>query len=83
MKKYFLLGLAVLGLIALAPTQSKADDGFRVYVDPGYQQYRPYYHGDDRYRYYHHVDEYRWQRWHRYHHRHHYDRDYDRDGDRD
>jgi hypothetical protein len=86
MKRYFLLGLTALGLIALAPTQSKADDGFRVYVDPGYQQYRPYYYGDDRYRYYHHVDEYRWhqwQRWHRYHHRHHYDRDYDRDGDRD
>jgi hypothetical protein len=37
MKRYFLLGLAALGLIALAPTESKADDGFRVYVNPGYQ----------------------------------------------
>jgi hypothetical protein len=36
MKKYLLLDLAALGLIALAPPQSKADDGFRVYVDPGY-----------------------------------------------
>jgi hypothetical protein len=37
MKRYFLLGLAALGLIALPPTESKADDGFRVYVSPGYQ----------------------------------------------
>jgi hypothetical protein len=65
MKRYFLLGLAALGLIALAPTESKGDDGFRVYVNPGYQQDRPYYYGDDRYRYYLHADEYRWHRWHR------------------
>ncbi len=63
MKRYFLLGLAALGLIALAPIESKADDGFRVYVSPGYQEYRPYYYGDDRYRYYHHADEYRWHQW--------------------
>jgi hypothetical protein len=43
MKRYFLLGLAALGLIALVPTGSKADDGFRVYVNPGYPLYRPYY----------------------------------------
>jgi hypothetical protein len=73
MKRYFLLGLAAFGLISVTPTESKADDGFRIYVNPGYQQYRPYYY--DRDRYYH--------RWHRYHHRHHYDRDYDRDHDRD
>jgi hypothetical protein len=82
MKRYFLMGLAALGLIALAPTESKADDGFRVYISPGYPQYRPYYYGGERYRYYHHANEYRWhqwQRWHRYHHRYHYDRDYDRD----
>ena len=82
MRKYFLFGLAALGLIALAPTESKADDGFSVYVNPGYQQFRPYYYdsrtataiivtrtnigGTGS------------------HHRHHYDRtDYDRDYDRD
>ena len=83
MKRFFLLGLTALGLIALVPTGSKADDGLRVYVSPGYQPDGPYYYREDRYRYYRHADEYRWQRWHRYHHRHHYDRDYDRDGDRD
>jgi hypothetical protein len=82
MKKIFLLGLAVLGLIALAPAESKADDGFRIYISP-HSQYRPYYYGGDRYRYHHHADEYRWQRWHRYHHRHHYERDHDRNYDRD
>jgi hypothetical protein len=52
MKRYFLLGLAALGLIALVPTESKADDGFRVYVSPAYQPEGPYYYRDDRYRYY-------------------------------
>jgi hypothetical protein len=74
-EKIFPLGFGGVGAVALAPTESKADDGFRVYVNPGYQQDRPYYYGDDRYRYYRHADEYRWHRWHRYH----YDRDYDRD----
>ena len=49
MKRFFLLGLTALGLIALAPTESKADDGFRIYISPGYPQDRPYYYGDDRY----------------------------------
>jgi hypothetical protein len=80
MKRYFLLGLAAFGLMAFAPTESKADDGLRVYVNPGYQPDRPYYYRDDRYRYYRHAYEYRW---HWYHHRHHYDRDYDRDYDPD
>jgi hypothetical protein len=48
--------------LPVAPTESKADDGFRVYVNPGYQQDRPFYYGDDRFRYYHHADEYRWHR---------------------
>jgi hypothetical protein len=38
MKRYFVLGLTALGLIALSPTQSKADDGSRVYVNPGYHK---------------------------------------------
>ena len=38
MKRYILFGLTALGLVALAPTESKADDGLRVYVNPGYQQ---------------------------------------------
>jgi hypothetical protein len=83
MKRFFLVGLtAALALFAWAPTQSKADEGFRVYVDPGYQEYRPYYYGEDswRYRRYRRAEEYRWRRW---HHRHHYYRDYDRDYDRD
>jgi hypothetical protein len=46
MKRYFLLGLTALGLVALTPTESKADDGLRVYLNPGYQQDRPYYDGD-------------------------------------
>jgi hypothetical protein len=76
MRKYFLFGLAILGLFALAPSESKADQGLSVHVGPGYQQYGPYYYGGDHYRHYRYSDEYRW---HRYHHRHHYDRDYDRD----
>jgi hypothetical protein len=80
MKRLFLLGLAALGLIALAPKESKADDGFRIYVNPGYRQDRPYYYDGDGY---HHATECRSQRWHRYYHRHHYNRDYDRDYNRD
>jgi hypothetical protein len=76
---FLLLGLAALGLIALAPSEPKADDGFRVYVNPGYQQDGPYYYDQDGYRHYRHADEYGWHSWHRDHHRHHYDRDYDRD----
>ena len=72
MKRFLLLGLAGLGLIAMSPAQSKADEGLRVYIGPPDQ--RPYYYRDDypRYRYYRHPDEYRWQR---YHHRYHYDPD--------
>jgi hypothetical protein len=80
MKKYFLLGLAACGLMVVATTESKADDGLRIFINPGYHQYRPYYYGGERYRYYRHSDEYRW---HRYHHRHHYHSDDERYHDRD
>jgi hypothetical protein len=43
MKRYILLGLAAASLFALAPRESKAAE-FRVYVDPGYQQDKPYYY---------------------------------------
>jgi hypothetical protein len=69
MKRYLLLGLAAFGLMALAPTESKAD-GVRVYVNPGYQQDRAYYYDGYGYR---HYRWHRWHRWHRYHHWHHYD----------
>jgi len=69
MKRYFLLGLTALGLATLMPSQSNAEDRFRVYVNPGYGQYRPYYYGYDHHRYY------RWHRWHRWHHRYYYERD--------
>jgi hypothetical protein len=77
MKRILLLGLAGLGLIAMAPTQSKADEGFQVYIGPSYQRYDPYYYRDDypRYRYYRHPEEYRWHRWRRDHHRYYYDPD--------
>ena len=68
MKTYFLLGLAALGLITLAPIESKADDG--LYVKPRYQQDRPYYDGDEGYRHFRQADEYRLHQWHRSHHRH-------------
>jgi hypothetical protein len=76
MKRFILLGLTALGLITLAPTGSKAAEGFNVYIGPAYQ--RPYYYREDypRYRHYRHPEEYRWHRW---HHRHYYDRDYYRD----
>jgi hypothetical protein len=55
-KRFFLFGLAALGLSDMAPAQSSADEGFRVYIGPAYQQERPYYYREDypRYRYYRH-----------------------------
>ena len=44
--------MAALGLVALSPTESKADQGFSIQIGPGYPQYRPYYYGGDHYRYY-------------------------------
>ena len=77
MKRGFLLGLAALGLVALTPTQSRADEALRVYIGPADQ--RPYYYREDYPRYrYRHPEEYRAHRWHRYHHRYYYDPDSDR-----
>jgi hypothetical protein len=83
MKRFFLLGLAGLSLVAMAPAQSKADEGFRVYIGPADQ--RPYYYREDypRYRYYRYPNEYRWHRWHRNHHRYYYDPDTGRYYDED
>ena len=66
-----LLGLAAASLFGLAPGELKADE-FRVYVDPGYQQDRPYY--CRHYGYYRDSDEYYGHRWHGYRH-YNYDRD--------
>jgi hypothetical protein len=74
MKRIFLLGLAALALVVLAPTGSKADEGFRIYIGPGDQ--RPDYREEyPRYPYYRHPQEYRWHRWHRSYHRYYYDPD--------
>jgi hypothetical protein len=71
MKKYLLLPLVALGLVAWAPNQAKAgvhvSVGFGppVYYGPYYGPYYPsYYYGP------------RWHRWHhyRYHHWHHWHR---------
>jgi len=69
MKRFLLLGLAALGLVALAPAVSKADEGFRIYIGPDHREDYP------RYRYYRHPDEYRWHRWNRSYHRYYYDLD--------
>jgi hypothetical protein len=64
MKKFLLLGLTALGLMALAPTKSEADEGVRVYIGPAYPHYRHYY--------YHEYYRHHWHRWHHRHHRYYY-----------
>jgi hypothetical protein len=61
MKRFLLLGSIALGLIALTPAESKADEGVHVYIGPAYPHYRHYYYHE----YYRHH-------WHRWHHRHYY-----------
>jgi hypothetical protein len=62
MKRFFLLLLAAIGLMALAPQPAKADVDFGVtfgvpgYYDPYPVYYGPYY--GDRYYYYHHYRPY-------------------------
>jgi hypothetical protein len=84
MKKFLLLTLTALGLLAVAPNESKAQ-GFSITFgggpayysgysyDPGYGYYyynRPYYYRHYYYGNYYYGDHYR--RWHRWHHRHHW-----------
>jgi hypothetical protein len=56
MKKYLLLTLAVVATTGLAPSITKAQESFGVYVEPGYYEgayYPGYDYGPDEYYYYH------------------------------
>jgi hypothetical protein len=70
MKQYLLLVLAVFGLAALIPTESKAQVTISLgsgYSDRGYYQRQPYYNREHAYRHYtyrHDQRYYRLQRWH-------------------
>jgi hypothetical protein len=68
MKRPFLLLLAAFGLLALIPTESKAQ--VSVTVSPGYSNHGYYYQGQPYYhrgyhRYYYHRN-LSYHRWHRY-----------------
>jgi hypothetical protein len=67
MKKYLLLPLVALGLVAWVPNQAKAGVhvtfGFGV---PAY--YGPYYGYYPGYAYYYHPYWHRWHHWHHYYH---------------
>jgi hypothetical protein len=77
MKKFLLLLLAAVGLIALTPQPAKADVDFGItFGGPGYYDPYPVYYGPyygDRYYYYHHHRPYYYDHpyhygyWHRYH----------------
>jgi hypothetical protein len=71
MKKYLLLPLVALGLIAWAPTPAKAAGHFSFgFGAPGYYgYYGPYYGYDPGYSYYYHPYPYWYHRHHYYHHR--------------
>ena len=72
MKKYLLLPLVALGLIAWTPTPAKAAVHFSVgFGVPGY--YGPYYGYYPGYSYYYHPYPY-WYHGHRYYHRHYWRR---------
>jgi len=81
MKKYLLLGLAAVAAAGFAPSVAKAQEGFSVYVGPGYYEsgyYPGYYYGPDEYYYYHrryyyspyyyHYRPYYYHRWHHHDH---------------
>lgn len=85
MKKYFLLALAAVATTGLAPSIAKAQEGFDIYVGPGYYEsgyYPGYSYGPDEYyyyhrRYYYYPPYYYYQpnyyhRWHRWHHHDHW-----------
>jgi hypothetical protein len=48
-----LFGSACLGLLALAPSECKADQGFRVYIGPAYPPYPNYYYHEKHRRHWH------------------------------
>ena len=86
MKKYLLLALAAVAVISLAPSIGKAQEGFSVYVEPGYYgggYYPDYSYGPDEYYYYrryyyyppsysYYYRPYYYHRWYRWHHRDHW-----------
>jgi hypothetical protein len=84
MKKYLLIGLAALGLVAFSPQPAKAGVSFGFsytpayyYPDyyPGYYYYNgyPYYYGPRYHYWYYHPWRHRYHRWHHWHHRHYWD----------
>jgi hypothetical protein len=69
MKRYFLLVLIALGLVAFVPQKSKADGYFNISVGPAYCEPYPVYYGGYYPHYYHHYY-YDSQYWRWRHHRH-------------
>jgi hypothetical protein len=76
MNKFLAIGLAALGLMAIAPQPAKADVGLSFSFGPAYPDYYPgyYYYGRPYYYYGHryYYDEPRYYYYHswRHHHRH-------------
>ena len=80
MKKYLLLPLVALGLIAWTPAPAKAAVHFSIgigvpgYYGPFYGYYGPYYGYYPGYSYYYHPYPYWYHRHHYYYHRHYWRR---------
>jgi len=68
MKKYLLLFLLALGLVALAPQKAKADGYFGISVGPAYCEPHPVYYGGYYPHYYYNDNPYGYGYWR--HHRH-------------
>lgn len=82
MKKYFVLFLLALGLVALAPQKAKADGYFGISVGPAYCEPYPVYYGGYYYpRYYRHYyyydNSYDYGYWRHHRHWHHWHDDDD------